>query len=153
MFLLLDSGVLGRLCHTNERQYLPVAQRLWQFVDAAPDIRKVFIPEISDYETRRKLLHLIAKQQSLPEVIDRLNAAPDDFTYLPLDTPTMQLAAELWADARLNGLPTANEASLDADVILAAQAKQVSGTVVTTNRKHLSRFVPTIDWTEIPTTA
>ena len=153
MFLLLDSGVLGRLCHTNEQQYLPVAKRLWQFLDAAPDIRKVFIPEISDYETRRKLLHLIAKQQSLPEVIDRLNAAPEDFTYLPLDTPTMQLAAELWSDARLKGRPTANDVSLDADVILAAQAKQVGGIVVTTNRKHLSRFVPTIDWTEIPTTA
>lgn len=42
------------------------------------------------------------------------------------------------------------EACLDSDVILAAQAKQGGVTVVTTNRKHLSRFVPTIEWTEIP---
>ena len=153
MFLLLDAGVLGRLCHTSERQYLPIARRLWQFLDAAPEVRKVFIPEVADYEVRRKLLHLIAKGQSLPEMINRLNSASEDFTYLPLDTVTMQLAAELWADARLKGLPTAIEASLDADVILAAQAKQVGGTVVTTNRKHLSRFVPTIEWTEFPASA
>jgi hypothetical protein len=52
----------------------------------------------------------------------------------------------LWAEARLQGLP------LDGDVILAAQAVAVNGTIVTANRKHLSRFVPAKEWTEISLT-
>jgi hypothetical protein len=67
MYLLLDSGVLGVLCHTSRQRYQALEARLWKFLRAA-------------------------------------------------------------------------------------QAHQVGGTVVTTNRKHLSQFVPTIDWTEIPTT-
>lgn len=58
----------------------------------------------------------------------------------------MNLAAQLWAEARLSGLPTASSSSLDGDVILAAQAKELNGIVLTTNQKHLSRFVPVADW-------
>ena len=153
MRLLLDTGVLGRLCHRSRTQYLPVRRRLWQFINAVHSGREVIIPEIADYELRRKLLHLIAKNAGHPESLDHLNAAATEFTYQPIDTETMNLAAQLWCEARLKGIPTANDASLDADVILAAQAKLANGTVVTTNRKHLSRFVPTIEWTEIPTIA
>jgi hypothetical protein len=42
-----------------------------------------------------------------------------------------------------------SDAALDGDVILAAQAILVSGTVITSNRKHLSQFVPTKDWSEL----
>ena len=63
----------------------------------------------------------------------------------------MRRAAELWAEARAEGFSAAHERALDGDVILAAQALSVSGRVVTRNRKHLSRFVPAMDWTEIAT--
>lgn len=68
----------------------------------------------------------------------------------------MLLAAELWADARKSGNPTADNKALDADVILAAQAKlaELNGNsviVVTTNKKHLSMFVDAREWQEIPT--
>jgi len=46
-------------------------------------------------------------------------------------------------------LPTASPDALDGDVILAAQALDVSGIVITYNRKHLSRFVETQGWEEV----
>ena len=109
----------------------------------------VFVPEIVDYELRRKLLHLIHKGQATNRSIDRLNDLEKLLEYLPLDTEVMRRAAEFWAEARRQGFPTAGEQALDGDVILAAQVASVSGTVVTTNRMHLSRFVPAKEWTEI----
>jgi predicted nucleic acid-binding protein len=61
----------------------------------------------------------------------------------------MRRAASLWADARHRGLPTAPPDALDSDVILAAQAMEVGGTIVTTNPKHLARFVPAMSWEEL----
>jgi hypothetical protein len=58
----------------------------------------------------------------------------------------MRLAAQIWAEARQRGLPTADDKALDADVILAAQANLAASdgqsvVVATTNPGHLSRFV------------
>lgn len=61
----------------------------------------------------------------------------------------MRLAAELWADARTRGVPTATEESLDADVILAAQALSVGGIIVTMNTRHLERFVAAKIWEDL----
>ena len=47
------------------------------------------------------------------------------------------------------GRPTAGDERLDADVILAAQALSVGGTVATTNIKHLSHYVPVEDWSNL----
>lgn len=43
----------------------------------------------------------------------------------------------------------ADDAALDIDVILAAQALAVGGTVVTTNPRHLERFVAAKAWEEL----
>jgi predicted nucleic acid-binding protein len=61
----------------------------------------------------------------------------------------MRLAVQLWADVRRRGQPTAPEAALDGDVILAAQTILIGGTIITANRKHLSRFVETKEWNEV----
>ena len=67
----------------------------------------------------------------------------------------MLLAAELWAEVRQSGRPTADPKALDGDVILAAQAKLLSERseseviVATTNIGHLKRFVPAADWQSI----
>jgi len=149
MNLLLDTGILGRLCHPRQRKNRAVAQWLVQLLrDAAGGVR-VFIPEIADYELRRKLLHLILQGQGTSRSIDRLNDLEKLLEYLPLDTEVMRHAAELWAEARRQGFPTAADQALDGDVIIAAQAMSVNGTIVTTNRKHLSRFVPAKEWPEI----
>jgi predicted nucleic acid-binding protein len=61
----------------------------------------------------------------------------------------MLKAAELWADARRHGVPTADPRELDGDAILAAQALQAQAIVVTDNVRHLSRFVEAKSWTDI----
>lgn len=109
----------------------------------------IYLPEIIDYETRRELLRA-GKTKGLA----RLDALKVSFRYLPLDTPTMLLAADLWARARQTGKPTAAPQKLDVDVILAAQALSLGLppadlVVATTNVGHLSRFVPADFWSNI----
>jgi hypothetical protein len=72
-------------------------------------------------------------------------------------------AAELWADVREKGKPTADNKALDGDVILAAQAiilqdgmllesdlAQDKVIIATGNKKHLSiLFANTDNWQEI----
>jgi predicted nucleic acid-binding protein len=71
---------------------------------------------------------------------------------LAITTIAMRRAAELWADARRSGKPTAADATIDVDVILAAQAltlgiKQI--VIATTNPGHLVRFVPAELWENV----
>jgi predicted nucleic acid-binding protein len=149
MNLVLDTGVVGQLVHPNQRRYRPVIVWLETLLDDFRDSVQVFLPEIADYELRRKLLHLLAKKQTSPKSIDRLNDLSVLLDYLPLQTDVLRHAAQLWADARSVGAPTAPDAALDGDGIIAAQAIEVAGIIATTNRKHLSRFVPCKEWTEI----
>ncbi|MGH9765318.1 MAG: hypothetical protein ACREDR_29885, partial [Blastocatellia bacterium] len=70
---------------------------------------------------------------------------------LPLNSGIILRAAELWAEIRNLGLPTAHDKALDGDVILAAQALEVNGVVATGNAGHLSRFVDARHWRNIKT--
>src|SRR5208337_688693 len=93
----------------------------------------VFLPEIADYEVRRELI-----RAKLTRSVERLDVLKGRLRYLPLSTPTMLRAAELWAQARNQGTPTADPKELDGDVILAAQAEGLRATVATDNIGHLS---------------
>jgi predicted nucleic acid-binding protein len=81
-----------------------------------------------------------------------VNAAPG--RYLALSDEALRLAAELWAQSRQRGRPTADSTALDIDVLLAAQALSF-GTgstemvIATSNPKHLSQFVAARRWDEI----
>ena len=105
----------------------------------------LYVPEIADYEVRRELIRA-GKRKS----IRKLDALIGQTAYLPLDTATIRRAAELWAQARNLGTPTAPPEALDADVILAAQAEKVGGIVATDNVGHLARFVTAKHWRDIP---
>ena len=105
------------------------------------------VPEIADYEVRRELTR--ARRVA---GIARLDALIARVEYLAIETSAMRKAAQFWAEARQRGQPTASDAALDGDVILAAQAATLnrSGVVVaTTNTRHLSRFVPAELWTDM----
>lgn len=78
--------------------------------------------------------------------LSRLDALQKTLTYLPITTTVMHKAAELWADARKHGRPTADPRELDCDVILAAQAIEAGGIVATENVGHLSRYVTALHW-------
>ena len=95
---------------------------------------RIGIPEIADYEVRRELLRA-GKMRG----IERLDALLETFEYLPLSTVVMRDAALLWADIRKRGRPTADPKALDADVILATQARRMDAAEVvvgTTNVQH-----------------
>lgn len=146
MRLLLDTTVLSRLCYPFREENQPLLR--W-FVDASSADNLVCLPEIADYETRRGLLHLALRSgRSTTRSLHHLDRLGDLLTYLPLTTSTMQRAAGLWADARFRGIPTGP--SLDADVILAAQALEISdAAVVTDNVRHLARFAPSYRWQDL----
>lgn len=145
--VLLDAGPLGLVTHPRIEQNREAALWLRTLLSAGVP---VLVPEISDYEIRRELLR-VDRTRSL----SRLDQLARNLGYLPITTEVMRLAASFWADARKQGRPTASDESLDADVILAAQAATLSedtdGDVVvaTTNPRHLSRFVDARDWQEV----
>lgn len=107
----------------------------------------ILIPEIADYEVRRELIRA-GKQRSVRQ-LDQLKAALE---YIPLTIEMMLKAAELWAEVRQQGQPTADPSALDGDVILAAQAmiiaqqRQQEIMIATTNVGHLSRFTIAQHW-------
>jgi predicted nucleic acid-binding protein len=141
----LDSAPLGLLTAPPRR---PDAQACsgWLARLIAAGVQ-VVIPEIADYELRRELLR--AGKTASVRRLDALGRATE---YLPITTTAMRLAAELWAQARRQGQPTAADNTIDADRILAAQALTL-GTpqvvIATTNVGHLSRFVPAELWHSI----
>jgi hypothetical protein len=71
-----------------------------------------------------------------------------------ITTETLLLAAELWAVARQEGRPAADEKALDGDVILAAQTRLLEvprneAIVATANVGHIARFVHADLWQRI----
>jgi len=110
---------------------------------------EIYIPEVIDYELRRELLRA-GKINS----VRRLDGLRTLLRFLPITSPTMLLAATLWAQSRQNRLATGDPKKLDVDVILAAQALTLGipnsdFVVATSNVGHISRFVPAALWTDI----
>jgi predicted nucleic acid-binding protein len=142
--ILLDAGPLGMV--TNPKATgVPLACQLW-LKSLLRRGEKIAIPEISDYEVRRELL-----RAGLLRSLHRLDNLKQALSYIPIQTETMLLAAELWAEVRKAGQPTADPKALDGDVILSAQARLLSNEtteviIATTNVAHLSRFTTALDW-------
>lgn len=143
--VVLDATPLGTLCHP--RNPPPVmACRQW-IDDLLAKGRRVFVPEIADYEVRRELI-----RRNSRIALGNLDQLAARLEYVPLTTTAMRLAADLWARARGAGQPTAPDPAIDADVILAAQALglNIALIVATGNPNHLIRFVPAELWMNIP---
>jgi hypothetical protein len=145
--ILLDAGPLGLV--TNPRESAEGRRCkawLWATLDAGD---RVMVPEGADYEVRRELLRV-----GRPRGIARLDELARLIGFLAIDTATWRRAAELWEQARRAGHPTAADAALDFDVLLAAQAQLATGDgleviVATTNAGHLGRFVDAREWSSL----
>ena len=147
---MLDSGPLGLLSQPNAS---PQVQAIngW-LLDCLTNGDVVLVPAIVYYEIRRELIRA-QKSTGLARLNAFVEVDPD--RYLPLTDRALRLAAELWAQSRQQGLPTASSLDLDIDVILAAQTLTISppeqAIVVTTNPRHLGRFVDAREWQEVAT--
>jgi len=145
--IFLDSTPVGLI--TNPKA-TPLALQCQQWFDGLlAKNNQVVLSEIIDYEVRRELLR--ANKLSSIRKLDLLKS---ELTYLPITTEVMLKAAELWAKARNSGKPTADNKSLDGDVILAAQAVLVASyghevIIATSNIKHLSLFANAREWQNI----
>ncbi len=145
--VLLDTGLLGLITHPKASlEADQCAQWLVMLSMKGVDVK---VPEIADYEIRRELLRMDRMKS-----IKRLDDLKNVLGYIPLNTQTMLLAAEFWAQARKQGRPTADDKALDGDVILAAQASLLINAghetiIATTNVGHLSRFVNAKEWKSI----
>ncbi|MEB3312116.1 MAG: nuclease [Snowella sp.] len=142
--ILLDSGPLGMVTNPKGRG-IPAACQQW-LKSLLKRGEWIAIPEIADYEVRRELL-----RANLLESVQRLDSLKQALEYIPIQTETMLLAAQLWAEIRQRGQPTADPKALDGDVILAAQARLLENEttnviIATTNVGHLNRFITASDW-------
>jgi len=148
--IFLDSAPLGMVSNPKNT---PICEECKAWLESLePRGYSAIIPEIADYEVRRELL-----RTGMANSIRRLDQLKSLLPYLPITTSVMLKAAELWAEARRSGYPTADPKALDGDVILAAQAiLAVEGPnganevlIATTNVSHLARFTDARDWRSI----
>ena len=137
--IVLDATPLGKLAHPQKA----IEISFW-YEEMLKAGKEIIIAEMADYEIRRELVlrGYISSLQRLDELIIA-------HTYLPLSTKVMRLAAQLWADARKAGTPTADPKELDCDVVLAAQALISNAIVATENVGHLRRYVEAHHWQDI----
>jgi len=145
--ILLDTGPLALVTHPKAS---PENDSCNQWLRSQIVKRNVvIIPGISDYELRRKLIHIKSVSS-----IAKLEALNTSLLFAPITTEVMNQAALLWARARSMGKPTAVDPALDGDMILSAQAVLLeaqgrSVVIATTNVKHLSLFCTTRLWRDI----
>lgn len=151
MIIVLDSGVLGYITHPNTDLQDTEECRDW-YLRLASQAHIFCIPEIIDYESRRKFIQIDSQIS-----INHLNELKDVLEYLPITTSVMLQAAQLWADTRNTHYRTKPPEALDVDVILAAQAmshsREINRTVVvaTTDVGDLSLLgLDARKWRDIP---
>ena len=149
MIVIIDSGVLFTLISTSNVKEVTDCQDWFYYLLSRSAL--LVTSAICNYEVKRELI----RRKKVPE-LDNLNQLKTLIDFLPVDEPSLELAAELWAEARNKGLPTADDLSLDADVIICAQYQLLAEAypgryvvIATTNVKHLSRFTEAKEWQDI----
>ena len=143
---VLDAGPLGLVTNPKESPDTRSCAAWLRSVLAGG--ARVMVPDVVDYEVRRELI-----RAGKPKGLARLDVMAEDHGE-PVDRRVWPLAAEMWAEVRRAGMPTAPDPAIDVDVIVAAFARLAAedGTnvvVVTDNVGHLIRFVEARNWREL----
>ena len=140
MRLLLDTGVLGQICHPRRHEDV----RTW--FRHAIGSHTFLISELADYELRRELLRVGATRS-----LAHLDELGRELLYVPVSTVVWRRAAALWAQARSDGNVTAHPHALDGDALVAAQALEEEAVVVTTNPRHFEALgAHALEWPAVP---
>jgi len=148
MNVLIDSGYLNVLCSPGLNPDFEAWLRDRQ--SEHPDLL-VVIPEIVDYEVRRGFLWRMkhhakegdrANHRRVAGFLERLDSLSSarQVRLLPTTKEVLERAAELWAEARSGGYPTAAEDRIDIDVIVASHAVGENAEVATTDRRDYRRY-------------
>jgi hypothetical protein len=151
--VLLDAGPLGMYANPKSRK--PKNKLCKQRVEALlAGGAYVKVPEIADYEVRRKLIHLTLRDPKCKAIL-RLDAVIKALGLVPFTADTLKRAAKLWAEARHRNHVTAPPEAIDGDVILATQAiieteKGDNVEIATTNSTDLAGLFPKLlNWDDL----
>jgi hypothetical protein len=145
VIVALDTGVLGMFCAPTENRDL----EHW-VVGLLTRGRRVIVPDICDYELRREMI-----RRNAVNSIAKLDSLADRFEYAIIRPEALRLAAGYWAQLRNENQPTAPDAALDGDCVLAGQAALYGAengqlvVIATTNVAHLGRMIDARDWSDI----
>lgn len=120
MIVFIDTGILGLLANPNKKGEAADCEQ-WLLGLLSKGV-SVLTSDICDYEVRRNLILESFRKPNINSVTS-LNELKDLITFLPISNKVMIKAASLWAEARIQGVPTADDKSLDADIIICAQYK------------------------------
>jgi len=153
MIVILDSGVLGILCSPNPSPEA-IACKNWLYGLLARGIL-VVTSDICDYEVRRGLILSSLKSTSV-NGINNLDLLEESVEFLPISKAMLKKAAQLWAISKTQGIPTADNKHLDADIILCSVWELLTAefpgryiVIATTNVKHIRRFAIADEWRNI----
>lgn len=153
MIVFLDTNVLGILSNPNRLQEALECQAWFERLL----VRGVYFvsSELCFYELKRSLI-LAQKTGGSAQGLKKLDDLRQFIDILLFNETVANIAAEIWSLSRLQGKPTANEKSLDIDIIIAAHwqflVEQFQGryvVIATTNVKHLRLFAEAEEWLNI----
>lgn len=153
MIIFIDSGVLGIL--TNPYKFGEARDcEHWLYTLLSQGVY-ICSSDICDFEVRRGLVLALQNKPKFSG-IQNLDEIRDIIDFLAIDSVLLRKAADLWASARSQGIPTADQKSLDVDIIISAHWQMLTDNfpgryivVATTNVKHLSRFTEAKVWKDI----
>jgi hypothetical protein len=157
MIVFLDTNILGILCNRNALIYESQECKRWFDTLFARGVRFV-TSDLCDYEVRRGLIGSSMRAGKIAPGIEVLNSLKTDglIEFLPVSTLALDLAANLWAKASIDGRSTRDEKNIDIDIIISAQYQIMKDefpgrrvVVATTNLKHLSLFCDAANWRDI----
>jgi len=153
MIVFLDTGVLGLISSPSNKGEARECKE-WFYRLLARSIY-VITSDICEYEVRRSLI-LASFTNPTIKGVENLDELQQVIDFLPLTKSVMREAAQLWAESRSQGIPTADDKNIDADIIIAAQWKILTEefpgryvVIATTNVKHLERLTEAKDWKNI----
>ncbi|MGK7929451.1 MAG: type II toxin-antitoxin system VapC family toxin [Spirulina sp.] len=153
MIVFLDTNILGKLSNPNQLQEALECQSWCERLLA----RGVYFvsSELCFYELQRSLI-LAVKAGGTSKGIEKLKLLGNFIDFLDVDRNVAELAAEIWAEARLQGQPTADEKNIDIDMIIVAHWRLLTESfpgryvvISTTNMRHLQLFAEAEEWQNI----